>query len=63
VLESEYNKEMSMSEGLPVAIKAINSAIKRDVYTGDSFDVVTITKEKGYVELSEKEKKVYLNLK
>jgi proteasome beta subunit len=57
VLEAEYNKEIKMKEGLLLAAKAIHSALKRDVYTGDSFDIVTITKEKGFKELSENKKK------
>jgi 20S proteasome alpha/beta subunit len=31
--------------------------MKRNVYTGDSFDIATITVDKGYMELPEKEKK------
>ncbi len=57
VLESSYKKEITLKEGLVLAAKAINAAMKRDVYTGDSFDIVTITEEKGYVELKENEKK------
>ena len=57
VLEDGYNKEMKITDGLPLAAKAINAAMKRDVYTGDSFDVATITEQKGYLELTEEEKK------
>ncbi len=57
VLESDYNKQMNLKEGLVLAANAIRSAMKRNVYTGDSFDIVTITKEQGYTELSEQEKK------
>jgi proteasome beta subunit len=57
VLESDYNKQMNLKEGLVLAANAIRSAMKRNVYTGDSFDIVTITKDQGYTELSEQEKK------
>jgi len=35
--------------------------MKRDVYTGDSFDIATVTREKGYVELTAEEKKSLLS--
>ena len=56
VLESQLKKEMAVKEALVVITKAIKSAIERDAATGDSFDIVTITKD-GYRELSEEEKK------
>lgn len=57
VLESGYNEKLTLDEGLALAARAIRSAMKRDVYTGDSFDIVTVTREKGYVELTSEEKK------
>ncbi|MCW4020350.1 MAG: archaeal proteasome endopeptidase complex subunit beta [Candidatus Bathyarchaeota archaeon] len=60
VLESEYNNGIKLKNGLNLAAKAIRSAIKRDVYTGDSFDIATITKEEGYAELDEKTKRKLL---
>jgi len=60
VLETGYNKELKLKEGLTLAANAIRSAMRRNVYTGDAFDVVTITSEKGYEELKEGEKKKLL---
>ena len=60
VLESGFNEKMTLKQGLSLAAKAINSAMKRNVYTGDSYDIATITKEKGYIELKEEEKKKLL---
>lgn len=57
VLDSGYRDGISLEEGLILAVKAINAAIKRNVFTGDNFDVATITMERGYVELSEEEKR------
>ena len=56
VLENSYDKNKGVAEMLPVIVRAISSAMKRDVASGDSFDVVVITKE-GVKELSEEEKK------
>jgi len=44
-----------MREILPTVVRSVNSAMKRDVASGDSFDVVVIT-EAGYRELSAGEK-------
>jgi proteasome beta subunit len=57
VLESGYNKQMTLKEGLSLAANAIRSAMKRDIYTGDSFDIATVTKDQGFSELTEQEKK------
>ncbi|MEM2248085.1 MAG: proteasome subunit beta [Candidatus Bathyarchaeia archaeon] len=57
VLESGYHSGMSLDEGVVLAVRAISAAIKRNVYTGDAFDVATITRERGYVELTDEEKK------
>lgn len=56
VLESQIREGISLEEAVPVIFKSLNSAIKRDVATGDSFDIVIIDKD-GYRELSEQEKK------
>ncbi|MEM2341343.1 MAG: proteasome subunit beta [Candidatus Bathyarchaeia archaeon] len=61
VLESGYHDGLNLDQGLILAVKAINAAIKRNVYTGDDFDLVTITMEKGYVELREEEKRKIFN--
>ncbi|PIN69432.1 proteasome subunit beta [Candidatus Woesearchaeota archaeon CG11_big_fil_rev_8_21_14_0_20_43_8] len=45
VLETLYRKDMSMDEGIDLAFKAINAALKRDIATGNGIDVVTITKD------------------
>jgi len=60
VLEDGYNEKVTLKEGLTLAAKAIRSAMKRNVYTGDNFDIATITRERGYAELEEEEKKKLL---
>jgi len=59
VLESEFKENMSEKEALPIIVKAIGSAMKRDAASGDSFDVAVVTGE-GYRELPEDEKKAAL---
>jgi proteasome beta subunit len=59
LLEDEYKKDMTIKSLLPVVVRAVNSAMKRDVNSGDSFDVTTID-EKGFYELTDEEKKTIL---
>lgn len=56
ILEDEYRKGMSVSQVVPIAIKAVTAAIKRNAGTGDGFDIAIIDKEKGYRELNREEK-------
>ncbi len=61
VLENEYKEGISLSEGLLIAVKAITTAMKRNIYTGDDFNIATVTQEKGYVELTREDKKELLS--
>ncbi len=56
VLEPGYKEGMTIREAVPLVIRAVSSAMKRDSASGDSFDVAVITKE-GYREFDENEKK------
>lgn len=60
VLESEWKEHMNVKESVPVVVRAIDSAMKRDSASGDSFDVALITRD-GYRELTEDEKKQILH--
>ena len=60
VLETEFKDGMTVKEAIPIVVKAVNSAMKRDSASGDSFDVALVT-SKGYEELSEEEKKGILS--
>jgi proteasome beta subunit len=55
VLEDKYKQDATIKEMLPVVVRAIDSAMRRDAASGDNFDV-SIIEKKGYRELSEKEK-------
>jgi len=56
LLETGYKEDISIEDGVNLIVKAIQSSMKRDSASGDSFDVAVITNE-GYRELSDEEKK------
>ena len=56
VLEDKYREDTTVNDLLSVVVRAVNSAMKRDVASGDSYDVVIIDK-KGYRELNTNEKR------
>jgi len=60
VLESQYKEDSTVNEMLPIVVKAVDSAMKRDVASGDSFDVAVIN-DSGFRELSPEEKAAILN--
>jgi proteasome beta subunit len=45
VLELEYKKDMSLNEGLNLAIKALLSAMERDAFSGNGVSLAYINKE------------------
>lgn len=59
VLEAMYKEDKSVKEMLSVVVKAVDSAMKRDTYSGDSFDIAVIDK-KGFRELNPVEKEALL---
>jgi proteasome beta subunit len=59
VLEDKYHEDVPIADLLPVIVKAIDAAMKRNAGTGDSFNVSVID-DKGYRELGDKEKKKLL---
>ncbi|MDI3474474.1 MAG: proteasome beta subunit [Thermococcaceae archaeon] len=59
ILEENYSEDLSLEEGIKLALRAIKVATKRDVFTGGGVTLVTITKE-GYREHSEDELKAIL---
>jgi proteasome beta subunit len=59
ILEDKFKENAPVKEVLPIVIKAVNSAMKRDAASGDSFNVAIID-EKGYRELTNEAKKKLL---
>ncbi len=55
ILEAEFKEGMTTSKAYPLAAKAIIAATRRNVATGDHFDVAILDSE-GFRELSEAEK-------
>jgi proteasome beta subunit len=55
VLEDNYREGMSVNELLPIIVKAVNAAMKRDVASGNSYNV-TVIDENVYRELTDEEK-------
>lgn len=45
VLEDRYSKDLTVEEGKKVAIKAITSAMERDVFSGNGIRLATITED------------------
>ena len=45
VLEDRYTQDLTIEEGKKVAIKALTSAMERDVYSGNGYRLATITEE------------------
>jgi len=43
VLETLYQKGISTDEGVKLAVKAVNAALRRDIATGNGIDVITVT--------------------
>jgi proteasome beta subunit len=60
VLEAQFEDDKKVKDMLRVVVKAVDSAMKRDVASGDSFDIAIINEE-GFRELSFEEKKAILN--
>jgi proteasome beta subunit len=56
VLEDKYKEDASIKDMVGIVVRAVESAMRRDAASGDSFDVSIIDK-KGYRELNEKEKR------
>jgi proteasome beta subunit len=56
VLEDKYKQDAPIKDMIGTVVKAVESAMRRDSASGDSFDVSIIDK-KGYRELNEKEKR------
>ena len=59
VLEDRYKEDSTIQDVIPVVVKAVDSAMKRDTASGDSFDVAVID-SKGYRELDDETKKKIL---
>jgi proteasome beta subunit len=55
ILEDKYREGLTIKEILPTIAKAVNAAMKRDVASGNSYNI-TVIDANGYTELTEQEK-------
>jgi proteasome beta subunit len=55
ILEDKFREDMTIDEALPIIMKAVSAAMKRDVASGNSYNFTVIDKN-GYRELNEEEK-------
>jgi proteasome beta subunit len=60
ILEADYKEGMTVDDTVRLAVKGVTSAMKRDTYSGDSFDVAVIDKD-GFRELTAAEKDAVLH--
>jgi|WetSurMetagenome_2_1015567.scaffolds.fasta_scaffold03278_9 proteasome beta subunit len=60
VLEDKFKEGMTVEEALPIVARAVNAAMKRDVASGNNYNIIVID-TKGYRELSESQKKTLLS--
>ncbi|MCL1977652.1 MAG: archaeal proteasome endopeptidase complex subunit beta [Candidatus Bathyarchaeota archaeon] len=60
ILEDKYREGLTIKEMLPTIAKAVNAAMKRDVASGNSYNI-TIIDANGYKELTEQEKRELLS--
>jgi proteasome beta subunit len=54
VLEDHYEKGLSVSDGMDLAIRSLHAAMRRDSASGDGYSVASITKD-GFAPIDEKE--------
>lgn len=59
VLEDKFKEGMTIEQALPVVARAVNAAMKRDVASGNNYNIIVIDNN-GYRELSDAEKKAAL---
>ena len=55
VLEDRYSKDLTVDEGIDVAIRAIKSAMERDTYSGNGILVSIVKSDDGYKALTKEE--------
>ena len=55
ILEDKYQENMTIKEILPIIAKAVNAAMKRDIGSGNSYNIIVID-ENNYHELTDQEK-------
>jgi len=57
VLEDRWKDNLKLDEGINLAIRGINAAMRRDAASGDGISVAIITRERGFEEIPDEEVK------
>jgi proteasome beta subunit len=60
VLEDKWREGMTVEEASPIVVKAVNAAMKRDVASGNNYNIIIIDRN-GYRELTDAEKRDLLS--
>lgn len=60
VLESAFKENMSVEDGIALALRAVKSAVERDIASGGKGFIVAVIDKNGYRELSAQELKQYI---
>jgi proteasome beta subunit len=55
ILEDKFKEDQSINDTLPIIARAVNAAMKRDVASGNNYNIIVIN-EDGYKELTDEEK-------
>jgi proteasome beta subunit len=55
ILEDKFKEGKTIDETLPIIARAVNAAMKRDVASGNNYNIIVIN-EQGYKELTDEEK-------
>src|SRR3989338_572396 len=45
VLETQYNKNLTVEEGIKLALRSVNAALQRDTYSGNGINIAVVAKE------------------
>ena len=61
LLEASYEKGMSVKEGIELAVKGVNSALQRDIASGNGITIYTVT-EKGAKKVLERDLDIKLEI-
>lgn len=59
VLEDKFREDMTVDEALPIIGRAVNAAMKRDIASGDNYNIIVIDQQ-GYRELTTQQKQELL---
>ncbi len=54
VLDTSYKPEISVQEGVKLAVQAVNAALQRDASSGEGIDVLTVTKDGAKIVLAKR---------